>query len=49
MAAEEEKESKTPLELFPKLSETVNQWTQCADCDDPNPKWAEINRGILIW
>ena len=49
MAAEAKPKDKTPLELFPKFAETVKQWTQCADCDDPNPKWADISRGILIW
>jgi len=43
-----EKKNKTPLELFPKLAKITKQWTQCADCNDPHPKWAEIDRGILI-
>eukprot|EP00486_Rosalina_sp_Unknown_P014904 CAMPEP_0201596070 /NCGR_PEP_ID=MMETSP0190_2-20130828/192873_1 /ASSEMBLY_ACC=CAM_ASM_000263 /TAXON_ID=37353 /ORGANISM="Rosalina sp." /LENGTH=269 /DNA_ID=CAMNT_0048056289 /DNA_START=283 /DNA_END=1088 /DNA_ORIENTATION=- len=41
-------ENKTPLELFPKLAKIAKQWTQCADCNDPHPKWAELDRGILI-
>ena len=43
------KHNKTPLELFPKLAKIAKQWTQCADCDQSAPKWAEIDRGILIW
>lgn len=40
--------NKTPLEEFPKLAKIAKQWTQCADCDAPHPKWAEIDRGIFI-
>mmetsp|Transcript_38330 Transcript_38330/g.61280 ORF Transcript_38330/g.61280 Transcript_38330/m.61280 type:complete len:307 (+) Transcript_38330:341-1261(+) len=39
---------KTPLEIFPKLAQIQKQWTQCADCNDKHPKWAETSRGILI-
>lgn len=38
----------TPMEQFPKLEQIVDQWTQCADCNQTDPKWAEISRGILI-
>jgi len=41
-------ESLTPMEQFPKLQTIVDQWTHCADCNQANPKWAEISRGILI-
>ena len=44
-----ELKTKSPLELYPKLLQISKQWTQCADCDDKHPKWAEIIRGILIW
>eukprot|EP00483_Globobulimina_turgida_P009966 UN09985 len=36
------------LDIFPRLATITQQWTQCADCDDTNPKWAEVSRGILL-
>ena len=44
----DDKDSQTPLEEFPKLKEILGQWTQCADCNQKDPKWAEISRGIFI-
>eukprot|EP01084_Bolivina_argentea_P144658 253740_1 len=43
-----QKKDKTSLELFPKLKQIKAQWSQCADCNDPHPGWADISRGILI-
>lgn len=38
----------TQFQKFPKLKEIVDQWTECADCNQKDPKWAEISRGILV-
>eukprot|EP01083_Nonionella_stella_P267040 902543_1 len=38
----------SPLDIFPRLAKIKKQWTQCADCDNPNPEWAEISRGAFI-
>eukprot|EP01084_Bolivina_argentea_P167023 289945_1 len=31
-----------------KLQTIVNQWTSCADCNDPYPEWADVSRGIIV-
>eukprot|EP01084_Bolivina_argentea_P080109 145146_1 len=38
----------SPLELFPKLNKITRQWRQCADCNNTNPRWAELTRGSLV-